>query len=78
MLPAAGKPVKTVLNLTTAVDSLAFNHDSQMLVMASRLKRDALRCALPPLRPRVAVLFVTSRLCLPNVVADVNLMDALL
>lgn len=39
----AGKPLKTVMNLTTALDSLAFNHDSQMLVMASRLKRDSLR-----------------------------------
>ena len=47
-LPAqvpAGKPLKSVLNLTTTIDSLAFNHDGQMLVMASRLKRDALRCA---------------------------------
>jgi len=32
-----------VLNLTTTIDSLAFNHDGQMLVMASRMKRDALR-----------------------------------
>ena len=40
---AAGKPLKTVLNLSTALDTLSFNHDSQMMVMASRLKRDALR-----------------------------------
>lgn len=39
----AGKPLKTVLNLTTSIDTLAFNHDCQMMVMASRLKRDALR-----------------------------------
>ena len=32
-----------MLNLTTGVDSLAFNHDGQLLVLASRLKRDALR-----------------------------------
>ena len=31
------------MNLTTGIDTLAFNHDSQMLVMASRLKRDSLR-----------------------------------
>ena len=37
-----------MLNLTTTIDSLAFNHDGQMLVMASRMKRDALRCALYP------------------------------
>ncbi|KAI7839207.1 hypothetical protein COHA_007020 [Chlorella ohadii] len=41
--PYAGKPLKSVLNLTTTIDSLAFNHDGQMLVMASRMKRDALR-----------------------------------
>ncbi|KAI3425118.1 hypothetical protein D9Q98_008890 [Chlorella vulgaris] len=41
--PIAGKPLKTVLNLDTVIDTLAFNHDAQMMVMASRLKRDALR-----------------------------------
>ncbi|PSC69396.1 U3 small nucleolar RNA-associated 18-like protein [Micractinium conductrix] len=41
--PIAGKPVKSVTNLTTSVDTLAFNHDGQMLVMASRLKRDSLK-----------------------------------
>ncbi|KAL4856937.1 U3 small nucleolar RNA-associated protein 18 [Chlorella vulgaris] len=40
---ATGKPLKTVLNLDTATDTLSFNHDAQMMVMASRLKRDALR-----------------------------------
>lgn len=45
-LPGAGKPLKTVLNLSTAIDTLHFNHDGQMLVLASRLQRDALRCAL--------------------------------
>jgi hypothetical protein len=44
---AAGKPLKTVLNLSTAIDTLSFNHDSQMMVMASRLKRDALRWGKP-------------------------------
>ncbi|KAL4419673.1 hypothetical protein ABPG75_006771 [Micractinium tetrahymenae] len=41
--PIAGKPLKTVLNLSTAIDTLHFNHDGQMLVLASRLQRDALR-----------------------------------
>lgn len=41
--PTAGKPLKTVLNLSTAIDTLHFNHDGQMLVLASRLQRDALR-----------------------------------
>lgn len=45
-VPAAGKPLKTVLNLSTAIDTLSFNHDGQMMVMASRLKRDALRWVL--------------------------------
>lgn len=39
----AGKPLKTVLNLSTTIDTLHFNHDGQMLVLASRLQRDALR-----------------------------------
>lgn len=38
--------MKTVLNLSTAIDTLSFNHDGQMMVMASRLKRDALRWVL--------------------------------
>ena len=41
--PLAVKPLKTVLNLTTTVDTLAFNHDAQLLAIASRMKRDALR-----------------------------------
>ncbi len=45
-LPArahALKPLATLLNLTTAADSLAFSPDTQMLAMASRMKRDQLR-----------------------------------
>lgn len=42
-VPMAARPLKTLLHLTTAVDSLAFNHDGQILALASRLKRDALR-----------------------------------
>jgi U3 small nucleolar RNA-associated protein 18 len=37
------QPVKTLTHLTTVVDSMAFSSDGQILVMASRMKRDALR-----------------------------------
>lgn len=45
-LPApaqAPKPLATLMNLTTMADSLTFSPDSQMLAMASRMKRDQLR-----------------------------------
>jgi U3 small nucleolar RNA-associated protein 18 len=41
--PARQPPLKSLMNLTTAVDSLAFNADSQLLAMASRMKKDSLR-----------------------------------
>jgi len=41
--PSAAPPLKSFMNLTTTVDSLTFNHDSQLLMVASRMKRDALR-----------------------------------
>lgn len=37
------KPTKSLMQLTTTVDSLTFNHDGQLLAVASRMKRDALR-----------------------------------
>jgi len=37
------KPVKTIMNLTTAVDNLQFNHDSQILAISSRFKKEALK-----------------------------------
>lgn len=37
------KPVKAVMNLTTQIDTLSFNHDGQILSLASRMKKDALR-----------------------------------
>ena len=43
--------MKTVLNLSPAIDTLSFNHDGQMMVMASRLKRDALRWVLRTTKP---------------------------
>lgn len=40
---ARPKPLRALLNLTTMVDNLKFNHDGQVLVMSSRMKKDALR-----------------------------------
>lgn len=38
-----------VQNLTTRIDMLEFNHDTQMLAMGSRMKKDALKmvCGVP-------------------------------
>jgi len=41
--PGAPAPAKALMQLTTAVDTLRFSPDGQMLAMASRLERDALR-----------------------------------
>jgi len=41
--PTHRKPLKTLGNLTTAVSSLTFNHDAQLMVMASSMKKDQLR-----------------------------------
>lgn len=40
---AAVTPVKSFMHLTTPVDELAFNHDSQLLAMASRRGKDSLK-----------------------------------
>ncbi|KAI0078522.1 WD40 repeat-like protein [Panus rudis PR-1116 ss-1] len=37
------KPLKTLENLTTSITSLRFNHDSQLLAMASNTKKDQMR-----------------------------------
>lgn len=37
------KPLKTLGNLNTVVSSLAFNHDSQLLAIASNDRKDQLR-----------------------------------
>jgi U3 small nucleolar RNA-associated protein 18 len=41
--PVTPAPLKAIMNLTTSIDSLSFSHDSQMLLMGSRLKKDSLR-----------------------------------
>ncbi|CAK0782784.1 hypothetical protein CVIRNUC_005979 [Coccomyxa viridis] len=43
LLPTASSPAKTLMNLTTSVDTLAFSPDTQILAMASRMTKDALR-----------------------------------
>jgi len=40
---AAPKPIRGLMNLTTAPTTIAFNHDSQMMVTASNKKKDALK-----------------------------------
>lgn len=44
------KALKAIGNLTTSITSLKFNHDSQLLAMASNVKKDQMRmvCAPPP------------------------------
>ena len=37
------KPLKTLGNLNTAISTLTFNHDSQLLAMASNDRKDQLR-----------------------------------
>jgi U3 small nucleolar RNA-associated protein 18 len=45
---AEGLPDKTLLNLTTSIDGVAFNASSELLVMHSRWKKDALRLVHVP------------------------------
>ncbi|KAJ3751351.1 WD40-repeat-containing domain protein [Lentinula detonsa] len=37
------KPLKTIENLTTPISTLRFNHDAQLLAMASKEKKDGMR-----------------------------------
>jgi len=36
-------PIKSVLNLTTPIDEVSFNHDGQLLAMISRRKKDSMK-----------------------------------
>lgn len=42
------KPIKTIMNLTTSITSLEFNHDSQLLAIASNSLRNKLRLVHVP------------------------------
>ncbi|KAF7327524.1 Methyltransf-2 domain-containing protein [Mycena kentingensis (nom. inval.)] len=42
------KPTKTLGHLSTAVTALKYNHDGQVMAMASKDKKDALRLVHPP------------------------------
>ncbi|KAI8079668.1 WD40-repeat-containing domain protein [Gilbertella persicaria] len=37
------QPIKAIQNLTTRINNIVFNHDSQLMVISSQLKRDQLR-----------------------------------
>lgn len=45
---AERKALKAVGNLTTAVTSMRFNHDSQILALASRTNKDQLKLVSLP------------------------------
>lgn len=40
------KPIKSIGNLTTAISVLKFNHDAQLLAIASQEKKDSMRLVL--------------------------------
>ena len=44
------RPLKALDNLTTAISCLRFNHDSQLLAVASHTKKDQMRlvCTVQP------------------------------
>ncbi|OZJ02886.1 hypothetical protein BZG36_03805 [Bifiguratus adelaidae] len=44
------KPTKVIMNLTTSIHDLTFNHDSSILALASRAKKDQLRLLHVPSR----------------------------
>jgi U3 small nucleolar RNA-associated protein 18 len=43
LLPVTPKPLRELMNLTTSVSTMAFNHDAQILAIASDKKKDAFR-----------------------------------
>ncbi|KAI1286722.1 U3 small nucleolar RNA-associated protein 18 -like protein [Halotydeus destructor] len=45
---AEPKPLKTLMNLTTEVTSMKFNHSSEMFLMASSYKDNAVKCVHVP------------------------------
>ncbi|KAG6887997.1 hypothetical protein C0995_011102 [Termitomyces sp. Mi166 len=42
------KPLKSIANLTTTISSIRFNHDAQLMAVASQEKKDALRLVHTP------------------------------
>ena len=52
-------PMKELMHLTTTVDNLRINHDSQILAMSSRDKKDSLRLV----NTTIFLLMVNSRFC---------------
>jgi hypothetical protein len=45
---ARPKPLKSIGNLTTSIASMKFNHDSQLLAIASNTKKDQMRMVRLP------------------------------
>lgn len=43
LLPITPKPLRELMNLTTSVSTMAFNHDAQILAIGSDKKKDAFR-----------------------------------
>jgi hypothetical protein len=43
LLPITPKPMRELMNLTTSVSTLAFNHDAQIMAIGSDKKKDAFR-----------------------------------
>lgn len=43
-------PIKSIMNLSTSVDCLRFNHDGQILAMSSRFSSDSLKLLHVPTR----------------------------
>ena len=43
LLPVTPKPLRELMNLTTSVSTMTFNHDAQILAIASDKKKDAFR-----------------------------------
>jgi U3 small nucleolar RNA-associated protein 18 len=56
------EPLKTLSALTTRISTLAFNHDAQLLVMASREGKDGMRVVSFLLPSRITMSFLFSRL----------------
>lgn len=52
------KPLKAIGNLTTSISTLRFNHDSQLLAIASNTKKDQMRMVSTRMMIPVPIQFV--------------------
>ena len=67
------KPLRTLENLTTSITSLRFNHDSQLLAIASSAKKDQMRmvCASSPILS-LPIILTLLQIHLPSLTAFSN------